>query len=247
MPKKYDDQKWQRDVVELLVDNPGLDATKLRRMLVGEPSPGSDPRVEELRDGIFPSTRTMQAWVQHFQMYGETPADSTRRKRRRRSDNCSVETGMQEEHLGVLKRLWLENPSWFAGELAAALNKELKREGLISNSEPGHSDATVWRALTSKRGLNLSYKQLRYVAAEANKAAQCEFADRMLDVDPARVMWVDETHKGHGNKRPVRAYRPRGLTVTELERLRKESNYTVIAAMDWRGFVDQACLLLPQG
>ena len=189
--------------------------------------------------------RTLSRWMRHFLWWGETPAATAQRRKRRpfRGKTSPLPHPAKQ----YLKKIVDDNPALYIDEM----QQELRRQFNVKWSIP-----TIHRTLTNSEqygGLNYSLKKLTYKAIQANRAERRLYLARLRQYeDPRQFIFIDESTVGANESRRRRGWGRRGHPTPQYSLYRGEDTvkgdgsghkdtFTLIAAVDMDGFVIPAC------
>eukprot|EP00942_MAST-04A_sp_MAST-4A-sp1_P001430 g1430.t1 len=175
---------------------------------------------------VVPPT-TIAYWKSKYDENGEVPA-ITRMYVKRRGRRKTIIS----EHKAAIKSIVDRQPYLFTDEIA---------DMIYDLYGVAYSKQAVSRAL-----LNMGYthKLLEERAAQACEMEQLVYRQAIASVpDPRQLIFLDETHKSRKDNRRRRGRSPKGFNYVRYvlfdssERL----NYTMIGAVDYNGFIREAC------
>mmetsp|Transcript_17138 Transcript_17138/g.24802 ORF Transcript_17138/g.24802 Transcript_17138/m.24802 type:complete len:294 (+) Transcript_17138:43-924(+) len=177
--------------------------------------------------------RTIRRWKHHYDLFGEVPAATWNRNRKRgilrRKYNRLVTPAVRN----CLRNLILETPQLYLDEFC---DKIFQRTGLFFHT------STVYRLLKS---LGWSLKKMFAMAGERNEIQRAEHHVLLnqLTNNPAQFVFVDETAKDRNSSLRQRAWQLKGLNRAINRNFLdwRDYRYTLIAAVDIDGFIPEAC------
>jgi hypothetical protein len=182
---------------------------------------------------------TSNRWYSHYLHWGEYPhvTKTKLRRFRKKYRSCRRTNGvMTEEVISTVRNIIEENPEYYLDEIMQKLAEET---GIYL------APSAVYRVLTQK--LDVSLQVCVEVATQRNELQRFEY--RMaLDVlvqHPKQVIVIDETHKDRNASRRRRGWGKRNGGGVKVNRWFNENiNYTMIAAMNYFGFIDASIKLV---
>ena len=182
---------------------------------------------------------TLKRWYRHYLEWGEYPHVTflKLKKFRKRYGKCRRTNGvMTEEIIAAVNNIVEESPEYYLDEIMQKLAEDT---GVYLNP------SSIHRILTEK--LNLSLQVCVEVATQRNELQRYLYK-RALDVlvqHPKQVIVLDETHKDRNASRRRRGWGNRNGGGVKINRWFTENiNYTMIAAMNYHGFIDSTIKLV---
>ncbi len=177
---------------------------------------------------------TLMRWIDHYQKFGDIPAKTNHSKRATikglRATGAKFFTA---EYELILKQIIDEHPQLYLDEIQHML---LVKSGKLWDT------STIWRKLHK---LGYSLKTAVFRAKQQSQAELDAFHIRLLErlQHPRQLIYIDETARGANAARRRRAWSPFGVTpIIDAPMVREfDKRYTLIAACNWNGFVQEAC------
>ena len=171
------------------------------------------------------SKSTLQRWKDHYLLYGEPPAITKRYKRK------SGRLGLTSQQQKLLKKLALQNPESYLDEL---------QQKMIAHGMPKIHPTTIYRYL-KREGLSLN--KLKEIARERSELERANYYKRLEGLDYKMFIYMDETAKDKHAGRRRRGWVRTGSDSSILKRFKRvEDRFTLLAALNYKGFVPNACL-----
>jgi hypothetical protein len=182
---------------------------------------------------------TLKRWYKHFIQWGEYPhvTFSKLKSFRKRCNSCKRTSGvMTEELVSAVSNIVHDNPEYYLDEITQKLAEET---GVYL------TPSSVYRILTQK--LSISLQVCVEVATQRNELQRYQYrlALDILVQHPKQVIVLDETHKDKNASRRRRGWGKRNGGGVKINRWFNETvNYTMIAAMNYLGFIDSSIKLV---
>ena len=182
---------------------------------------------------------TLKRWYRHYIQWGEYPhVTRSKLKRFRKKHHACIRTNgvMTDEIINAVSNIVQESPEYYLDEI---MQKLAEQTGTYLTA------SSVHRILTQK--LNLSLQVCVEVATQRNELQRFQYrmALGVLVHHPNQVIVLDETHKDRNANRRRRGWGNRRGGRVKINRWFNDSvNYTMIAAMNYLGFIDSSIKLV---
>jgi hypothetical protein len=227
---RHDALRIQSQCVALLLADVGLFGNKARLL--------SDAlkKIQESLGLACPPLTTIRDWYRHYQMYGELPIESSRRRRRRQGWKLERKRKFTwtTDELNVVQSLVMENPALFLDEISEEYHRRKPHDK--------KSDSAIWRCLHDT--LNLSLKVVSEIASQRDEEERQEYQQAILDLvhHPNMLLFIDESAKDRNSARRRLIWAEKGKKA-ELKApfVSDGFRYTLMGVADINGFVKQAC------
>jgi len=182
--------------------------------------------------------RTLYAWWDHFQEWGEYPFETKERKKRlkRLRSELSVTKKVSIEIISSIQEIIIDHPEYYLDEIQYDLCKTL---GVFL------SISTIWKVLRDKLGYSMQV--CYHAAAQRNEGHRKLYLDALniLVKHPRQLIYIDETHKDKNAARRRKAWGRRNSGGVGLRRwFHNTVRYTMIAALDINGFIPSSIELV---
>eukprot|EP00942_MAST-04A_sp_MAST-4A-sp1_P002151 g2151.t1 len=171
------------------------------------------------------SKSTLQRWKNHYFLYGEPPAIT--KKYQRKSGCCCLTLDQRT----LLKQLALDNPECYLDEF---------QQQMMARGMPKIHPSTIYRYLKRE---GLSINKLKEIAKERCEVERANFYKMIDGLDYKMFIYMDETAKDKHAGRRRRGWVRTGSDSSILKRFkRSEDRFTLLAALNYKGFLPDACL-----
>ena len=196
--------------------------------------------VETIVEKQFPLTigrAKIYRWISHYNDFGEVPSITYEKEKQLRKRIGSVTNkSINNVVYNTLINIVLEKPSLYLDQVAAELFDRTGYSTSISH---------ISKLLKSK---GYTLKKMELHARSASKLDQQRFIDEIHSVPHlSQFVMIDETHKDKKASRKNRAWSKSGKAAILKEHFGPkdfEKYYTMIAAMDIKGFIKESCELI---
>jgi hypothetical protein len=183
------------------------------------------------------SESTLRRWHEHYLWWGETPAQTRLNKRCLRAGALTA-NAVSMDVQNYIKTQLTASPHLYLDEV---------RDRVAAAGHGRWSISTIHHIITHPHRLKWSLTTITLKAMQANLYEQMVYKAALSTIeDPAMLVFVDESSVGNKSSRRRRGWSPRGtqpyghefFTGTDAT---SSSTYTLIAAADINGFVEEAC------
>jgi hypothetical protein len=182
--------------------------------------------------------KTVERWFRHYLQYGETPTETSKWKK--------------VASVGGTRRLWLQSDTDALKAIVDArpgLFLDEIQDKLEAATQVRWSSTIVWDKIREE----LKYS-LQRVSEKALEQDEFERLDYQLALEaavesPDQLVFIDESQKGRNASRRLRWWSPRGRSPVRTEAFDYEpkKRYTLLAACDVNGFIEEACDIVLRG
>jgi hypothetical protein len=177
-------------------------------------------------------------WVMHYIKFGETPEESKAWQRMRQS--------------GVRRRLWTDADTRKLKHIVD-LEPGLYLDELVDRMETVTGKrwhySVIWDKLRNQVGYSLQVVSDKAAEMDVEERESYMEAVKAAVIRPEMLVYIDETHKDRSSSRRRRWWSRRGRTPVRTSRfdLDVRMRYTLLAACDINGFINEACDLVRRG